>query len=156
LLRLRPVTDADRDFLVDVYGSTRAEELALVAWADGAKEAFVEQQFSAQDVHYRTHYPGATLDVVELDGERVGRLYVHRGDRDVRIMDIALLPAFRGRGIGERLVRDVFAEARQAGRTVSIHVERQNRAIGLYRRLGFEPVAEEGVYVLLRWTAAAT
>ena len=97
--RLRPATEGDRAFLVDLYAGTRGE-LALVDWDDTAKRAFVEHQFSAQDEHYRSNYPGATLDVIEVDGERAGRLYVHRGEDDIRIMDIAVAPAFRGRGIG--------------------------------------------------------
>ena len=153
-MRLRPAADADREFLLEVYASTRAEELALVPWEDAAKRAFVEQQFAAQDVHYRTHYPGATFDVVEIDGDRAGRLYLHRGPREIRIMDIALLPTFRGRGIGERLLRAVMAEAAADGKCVSIHVELQNRALSLYERLGFEHVSDHGAHRLLRWEPA--
>ena len=146
---LRPVTDADRAFLVELYGSTREEELAQVEWDAGAKRAFVEQQFSAQDAHYRANYPGATLDVIEVDGERAGRLYVHRGPSDIRIMDIALAPAFRGRGIGTSLLRELMAEADASGRKLSIHVEMNNPARSLYDRLGFAPAGEHGVYVLM-------
>ncbi|MDT7713547.1 MAG: hypothetical protein QOG46_2377, partial [Pseudonocardiales bacterium] len=88
-MRLRPVDDADRAFLVELYASTREEELAQVEWPEGARETFVEQQFAAQDHHYRANYPGATLDVIEVDGSPAGRLYVHRGPSDIRIMDIA-------------------------------------------------------------------
>src|SRR5215210_959506 len=107
--------EADRAFLVDLYASTRADELALVDWDDAAKRAFIEHQFSAQDQHYREHYPGATLDVIEVDGRPAGRLYVYRGEEDIRIMDIALAPAFRGRGIGTDLLEQLMAEARASG-----------------------------------------
>ena len=149
MTRLRPVSDADRDFLVALYGSTREEELARVDWDDELKRAFVEQQFSAQDVHYRSNYPGATLDVVEVDGEAAGRLYVHRGRSDIRIMDIVLAPEFRGRGIGTALLHELIAEADGSGRKLSIHVEYNNPARTLYDRLGFRPVGEHGVYLLL-------
>ena len=148
-MRLRPVEDADRAFLVELYGSTREEELAQVSWQPGAREAFVEQQFAAQDAHYRANYPGATLDVIEVDGERAGRLYVHRGPSDIRIMDIALAPSFRGRGIGTALLRELMAEADSSGRKLSIHVEMNNPARALYDRLGFHPAGEHGVYVLM-------
>lgn len=149
---LRPVIPTDRDFLLLLYGSTREDELARIEWPDGAKETFVEQQFSAQDRHYRANYPGASLDVIEVDGERVGRLYVHRGERDIRIMDIALAPGFRGRGIGTALLRELIDEAASSGRSLSIHVEAQNPARSLYERLGFRPAGEHGVYVLMKWT----
>ena len=156
MVQLRPATRADRAFLVDLYAGTRADELALVNWDDATKRAFVVHQFSAQDDHYRANYPGATLDVIEVDGERAGRLYVHRGAADIRIMDIAVSPEFRGRGIGTALIEELIAEARSSGRRVSIHVEMQNPARGLYERLGFVPVGEHGVYVLMEWNQAKT
>ena len=153
---LRPATEADRDFLFELYAGTREQELAQVDWEDSVKRTFLEHQFSAQDEHYRANYPGATLDVIEVDGERVGRLYVHRGEDDIRIMDIAVAPAFRGRGIGTGLIEELMAEARSSGRSVSIHVEMQNPARSLYERLGFVPAGEHGVYVLMKWSQAKT
>jgi ribosomal protein S18 acetylase RimI-like enzyme len=151
MTRLRAVTDADRAFLVGLYASTREQELAQLVWEEGARDAFLEHQFSAQDHHYRSNYPGATLDVIELDGEPAGRLYVYRGERDIRIMDIALAPSFRGRGIGTGLLEELIQEARSSGRSLSIHVEQQNPARSLYDRLGFVPVGEHGIYVLMQW-----
>jgi ribosomal protein S18 acetylase RimI-like enzyme len=148
-LRLRPVADADRAFLVELYGSTRKDELDQVEWAPGSREAFVDQQFSAQDAHYRANYPGATLDVIEVDGSPAGRLYVHRGPSDIRIMDVALAPEFRGRGIGTSLLRSLMQEADASGRKLSIHVEMNNPARSLYDRLGFRPAGEHGIYVLM-------
>ena len=147
--RLRPVAGDDRAFLIDLYASVREPELAHVPWDDATRRAFVEHQFSAQDTHYREHYPGATLDVIEVDGEPAGRLYVHRGPSDIRIMDIALAPAFRGRGIGTGLLRMLIAEAEESGRKLSIHVEMNNPARTLYERLGFRPAGEHGIYVLM-------
>jgi ribosomal protein S18 acetylase RimI-like enzyme len=147
--RLRPVAAGDRAFLLDVYASVREPELAHVPWDDAVKRAFVEQQFAAQDEHYREHYPGATLDIIEVDGEPAGRLYVHRGERDIRIMDIALAPSFRGRGIGTALLEPLIAEAQASECRLSIHVEADNPARRLYERLGFVQVGEHGVYLLL-------
>jgi ribosomal protein S18 acetylase RimI-like enzyme len=156
LPRLRPVGDGDREFLVELYASVREQELAQVPWDHATKRAFVEHQFSAQDAHYRGNYPGATLDLVEVDGARAGRLYVHRGPSDIRIMDIALAPEFRGRGIGTGLLRDLMAEADASRRKLSIHVEMNNPARSLYARLGFQPAGEHGVYVLMERPAAAS
>ena len=153
---LRPIADDDREFLVELYGSVREPELAHVPWDDATRRAFIEQQFAAQDAHYRKHYPGATLDVIEIDGSPVGRLYVHRGARDIRIMDIALMPEFRRHGIGSDLLRTLIAEAQASGRTVSIHVEHNNPARQLYERLGFRPAGEHGVYVLMVYVNTAS
>jgi ribosomal protein S18 acetylase RimI-like enzyme len=149
--RLRPACDADRDFLLEVYGSTRADELAVVPWDDETKRAFVEQQFTAQDAHYRRYYSGATFDVIEVDGMPAGRLYVHRTEGNIRIVDIALLPAFRGRGVGTEEIRALMEEAASSGSTLSIHVERTNPARSLYDRLGFLPTGEADIYQLMEW-----
>jgi ribosomal protein S18 acetylase RimI-like enzyme len=87
--------------------------------------------------------------VIEVDERPAGRLYVHRGPSDIRIMDIAVAPEFRGRGIGTRLLRDLMDEAEASGRKLSIHVEMNNPARSLYERLGFAPAGTHGVYVLM-------
>jgi len=146
---LRAIRAEDRDFLRRVYASTRAEELALTDWDETQKQAFLAQQFEAQHHHYQTHYQGARFDLVLLDDEPVGRLYVARWREEIRIMDIALLPEYRNGGIGSGLLRELLEEAAATSRRLTIHVERYNPALRLYRRLGFEPVGETGVYLLL-------
>jgi ribosomal protein S18 acetylase RimI-like enzyme len=88
--------------------------------------------------------------IVAPGGEPAGRLYVARWEDEIRIVDIALLPDFRGRGLGTALLEDLMAEADAAGKPLSIHVEQNNPARSLYDRLGFEEAGEFGVYVLMR------
>jgi len=147
--RLRPVTEADLPFLLRLYASTREEELASVDWPQDQKDAFVRQQFEAQLAWYREQYPVASFDVIEVDGEPVGRLWVARWPREVRVVDVSLLPAARGKGIGTGLLTALFAEADAAVKPVSIHVERFNPALRLYERLGFALREDKGVYLLL-------
>jgi ribosomal protein S18 acetylase RimI-like enzyme len=148
-IALRPATPDDVPLLFRVYASTRVEELAVVPWDDATKAAFLWQQFTAQDAHYRAHYTGTAYDVVLRDGAPVGRLYVARWTDEIRVMDIALLPEHRRAGIGGRLLADVLAEGDAAGKRVTIHVERNNPALRLYARLGFRPAADRGVYLFL-------
>jgi ribosomal protein S18 acetylase RimI-like enzyme len=149
---LRPATDEDRDLLLAVYAASRQEELDQVEWPPGAREAFLEMQFAAQDHEYRRHNPDGRFDVIEVDGEPGGRLYVDRRPGDLRIVDIALLPGFRGRGTGRLLIEDLQRQAAAEGRIVSIHVEVHNPAARLYERLGFEVAADLGVYRRMEWT----
>jgi ribosomal protein S18 acetylase RimI-like enzyme len=151
-ITLRPVGSSDRDFLLQVYASTRAEELRLVDWGADQKAAFVRMQFEAQDAYYREHYHPATFDVVEVDGEPAGRLYVARWEAEIRIVDVALLPEHRGRGIGTTLIRELLDEAAASGKCLSIHVEKHNPARRLYERLGFVESTDRGVYVLMEAT----
>ena len=158
MFTLRSVTDEDAEFLYRTYASTREEELSVVPWSVEQKDAFLRSQFAAQDSHYRKHYHDAAYDVVLIDGEPAGRLYVARWAGEIRIMDISLLPAFRRRGAGEELLRAVFAEADRDGKLVSIHVEQQNPARRLYERLGFRAIeeGEPSVYVKMERAPART
>jgi ribosomal protein S18 acetylase RimI-like enzyme len=150
---LRPARPEDEDFLRRVYGSTRAEELASTGWDEAMKDAFIAQQFDAQQTHYRANYEDATYDVVMVDDVPAGRLSVARWGDEIRVMDIALLPEYRGRGVGTHLLDALLEEADAAGRSVSIHVERNNPALSLYRRLGFEAAGERGIYLLMKRAA---
>ncbi len=147
-LTARPRTPADTELLATLYASTRAAELAPVPWPDDAKRAFLRAQFEAQTRHYDLHYADAEFLVVERDGHPIGRLILFWGERDLRVVDIALAPDCCGRGLGTTLLRAVLA---QATGSVSIHVERFNPALRLYRRLGFAPEEDAGVYLRMRW-----
>lgn len=154
-ITLRPATEADAAVLLAVYASSRAHEMALVDWTEAQKAEFLAMQFEAQRRHYLAHYDGAAYLVVERDGQPVGRLYVHAGSRDVRIMEVQLLPEARGQGIGTALLRHVIAAAAVRGQGTSIHVELENPARRLYERLGFVPIEERGPYLLMERPAGS-
>jgi ribosomal protein S18 acetylase RimI-like enzyme len=148
-LAFRPITPADEPFLLALYASTREEELAITGWSDREKDAFVRMQFAAQHRHYTTHYPSARFDVVLADGEPAGRLYVDRTPHDLHVIEISIAPAWRNRGIGARLLAELFAEADATGRVTSVYVEIHNPARRLYDRLGFEAVETGPIYLRL-------
>lgn len=154
-IALRPIREEDMEFLFRVYASTRQEELAPVPWSEEMKEAFLRQQFAAQHAYYQEHYAGAAFDVILWDGVAAGRWYVARWTDEIRIVDIALLPEYRGRGVGTRLVGEILAEAGRKGLPVCIHVERDNPAHGWYCRLGFRDVSDHGVYRRMEWRSEA-
>lgn len=147
--RLRLETPGDYSFLERLYMSVREYELRPVDWPEAAKMEFLAGQFRLQYRHYAEHYRGSTFSVLERAGVPVGRLYVFRGETDVRIVDVSLLPEVRNAGVGGALLRAVLAEAADAGKTVSIHVEKFNPARRLYRRLGFCEVGDRGPYSLM-------
>jgi len=153
---LRPENEADIPFLRRLYISTRWDELApVVEWTEAQKLAFLESQFAFQRHHYRTYYPATDFAVLEKDGAPAGRLYVDRQATKLLVIDIALLPEWRGHGTGTALMQAVCAEARAANKKVSIAVEKFNPAQNLYRRLGFRETADEGVYWVMEWRAAS-
>ncbi|MBF6620475.1 MAG: GNAT family N-acetyltransferase [Patulibacter sp.] len=146
---MRSATPADRPFLARVYASTREQELAQAPFTPEQRAAFVAQQFEAQSRHYAEHYHDTSFDVIEVDGVAAGRLIVGRWTHEIRIVDIALLPEHRGRGVGSRVLAPVLAEADARGVPATIHVEQFNPAQRLYRRLGFREISREAIYLKL-------
>lgn len=149
-ITLRPIDDADLPFLSDLYASTRWEELAPVPWSEADKRRFLHQQHTLQHRHYQAHYADAEFLLLQRDGEPIGRIYVHRSPGEIRLMDIALLPAFRRHGLGAALIGELVAEADAAGLPVTLHVERDNPAQHLYARHQFRLEEEGEIYQKLR------
>lgn len=134
--------------MLRVYASVREPELEASGLPREQWAPFIEHQFQAQSQAY-AKYPDTSFEVVLVDGEPAGRLIVARWPEELRVVDIALLPQNRGRGVGEELMRSLLEEADGRGVKASIHVERFNPAQHLYTRLGFRMVSETGVYLLL-------
>jgi GNAT superfamily N-acetyltransferase len=155
--QLRPVTPADEPLLRRIYAGTRQAELALTRWEQAERERFLDLQFRAQARHYQAAYPGAEHSVIEVDADGAGwqpagRLWLNGREQTLHVLDIALLPAFCGRGLGTRVLGRVLQQAGQAGRAASIYVEFGNPARRLYERLGF--VAQgpvQGVHQRMAW-----
>jgi ribosomal protein S18 acetylase RimI-like enzyme len=155
-IAFRAAVDSDVPFLRHLYATTREREMQLVPWTPEQKAAFLDMQFTAQKTHYEEYYPDCKFLVIEMEQAPIGRLYIDRADDDIRITDIALLPEFRGRGIGRMLMEEILEEGRTTGKRVTIHVEHDNPARRLYDRLGFRHVDTNGVYHLMEWSAEQT
>lgn len=147
----RRAVPEDAEFLYQVYAHTRYEELTSTGWSSEQVEAFLRMQFHAQDMHYRKHFPNSTFEIVLLSDLPIGRLYLDRQSRELVILDIALLPTHRGRGIGTKILTDLLAAAAASSQCVKIHVEVYNPARHLYDRLGFVKIGDAGVYHEMRW-----
>lgn len=146
----------DIPFLRQLYGTTRADELAHIPWPEMLKQGFLDEQFALQHEHFVHYYAGADFLVVEHAGQPVGRLYaVRQPQQAFSIVDIALLPAWRGKGIGSVLITCLQHEARAQAQALLLHVSAHNpSARRLYERLNF--VAEggdEGLHQPMRWCA---
>ena len=125
--------------------------MALVPWPEIQREAFVRMQFTAQDSHYRNRYPDADYKVILNEDKPVGRIYIFRDEKVIRILDITLLPQHRNAGIGTQLVTAVLSEGAGTAKAVQIYVETFNPSLRLFERLGFAKIGEEGFNLLLQW-----
>ncbi len=153
-ITLRPVTPEDDEFLLEVYGSTRADELGQVEWAEGQKEIFVRWQFDLQRREYDARFPDARYEVVLIDGELAGRIWTGEDDEQIRLLDIALLPQFQKRGAGTILLRELMKEAARAGKLLRHMVfVLNNDANRFYERLGFVVIEDLDAYKHMEWRA---
>jgi ribosomal protein S18 acetylase RimI-like enzyme len=145
-ISLRGADVADEAFLLTLYASTRADNAPRVDWTPELKGAFLEMQFNAQRQYYLGQYPRAEYYMIEQERRPIGRMIVDRSKHAIRLLDIALLPAYRNKGLGTSLVRQLLEEADWARRPVQLHVDECNRAKSLYKRLGFVETGEMGIY----------
>jgi ribosomal protein S18 acetylase RimI-like enzyme len=151
---LRPACAEDEPFLYALYASTRAAELAAWGWDEAQQKLFLDLQFRGQQQHYAA-YPNTAHWIVEARHEAIGRLLIARLSDEIRLVDVALLPDFRNRGIGARLVQRVQAEARAQDKAVRLHVTADNPAHRLYARLGFQLIEDRGSHWFMEWRAEA-
>jgi GNAT superfamily N-acetyltransferase len=150
-VELREATPADHEFLFRVYASTRQDELAATGWAQAQLEAFLRLQSAAQESDYRFRFPGTGWQVIVVGSVPAGRLLVHRSPAAIRLVDIALLPEFRGAGVGTTLINQLLAEAAAAALPVDLQVLAWNPVRHHYLDLGFVETGSDGVYVAMRW-----
>lgn len=140
-LAMRPATAKDAPFLQQLYRATRADLLQLDLGPAQA-EALVAQQYEVLQAGTAEAFPNAMHFVVEKAAGRVGAVIVDFGPAEVRLVYLALLPAARGQGHGQQLVRGLQQAAARAGAPLAVTVWRNNpRARALYLALGF--VVEE-------------
>lgn len=150
-LGLRPATSEDELFLRNLFASTRSDELALLNWNQNQAEAFIAMQFNAQSRQYVMSYPDAQQSIILWNDEPVGRLLLDRGELELTLVDIALLPAHRNRGIGTGLIRDIQKEAVAAAKPIRLHVFSSSVARRLYERLGFSRIGGDAAYSEMMW-----
>jgi ribosomal protein S18 acetylase RimI-like enzyme len=143
---LRPWTPADQDFIFQLYASTRIQEFAPLGWPPAQLETFLRMQFSAQQRWYEMAYAAAGHQIICRDGQPIGRIMILREPSKLLLVDIALLPEHRGRGIGARLMSELIAESEQAGVPITLQVLKTNPAIHLYERSGFVRTGEDEMY----------
>lgn len=149
---LRTVGREDEPFLFQLYASTRADEMALVNWPDIQKQAFLIQQFQAQQAHYQGYYPEGEHQLIFRDGVPVGRIYLERQTDKIHLLDIAIIPEARSQGLGSAMLRSLLTAAGRAGLNVTLHVYQPNtNEVGWYQRHGFTIIGGSGLYYLMEW-----
>lgn len=154
-IALRPEQDADAGFAFALFTANNAPALAWSGVLPAMVDALVDMQFRAQAESYRSRFPDARRSIVESVGQSVGRLIVAREERDLYVVDIAVLPEAQGSGLGGAAVAAVQREAAAAGLGVRALVMPDNGpSLAMFGRCGFAPTGRTaGPSLELRWTA---
>ena len=150
-ISLRSVTAEDREFLLSVYAAGRETELSVLPFDEAQKRAFCEHQFDAQTVYYQDKYPHGTHDIIRLDDDPVGRVYVDRARGLISILDLAVLTEHRNKGVGTHIINSLQDEAAASDKRVGVYVENFNPSQKLFRELGFELVEGDEMNLYFEW-----
>jgi ribosomal protein S18 acetylase RimI-like enzyme len=155
-LTIRRSDPGDARFLRALYATARTDAMLLATLPAPHRDAFLDDQFRFQDIHYRRYFGGADFLVMEQHGTPIGRLILDQTNADWQIVDIALIPALRGQGIGRALLQSILdAAVRARAASVILQVEAGNRARALYARLGFVETGDSGLHVTMVWTVVS-
>jgi ribosomal protein S18 acetylase RimI-like enzyme len=152
---LRPIDPGDADVNYRIFADSRALELSYTGWNAEQCEIFLRHQFTAQNNHYWHYYPDSTLEMILLDAEPAGRLWVNRSADEIRVLDVVVLIATRRQGIGTSIIEQLQTEARGSSQPVLVNVEVSNPSLALFQRLGFGVKEEKGAHLLLQWEPPA-
>lgn len=148
-ITLRVACESDDPFLFELYSSTRVAEMNLVPWTDAQKQAFLQMQFAAQKSSYAKQYSAAHHDIICVDEQPVGRVYLDRGPERFHILDITIAQSRRNAGIGGAILKEILREAFCASKSTTIYVEDFNPSVRLFERLGFVRASATGLQILL-------
>jgi ribosomal protein S18 acetylase RimI-like enzyme len=144
MIKLRPAEEKDDSFIETVYRSTREDELKTTNWTEQQKWAFIKMQSMAQLAEYKTKFPGAAFEVIIYKKQDAGRFYTWENENEIRLIDITLLPPFRGKGIGAFLLGELIKRSNKVQKKISLHVDPVNPVLKLYQRSGFIHIKNNG------------
>lgn len=153
VLTLRPARTDDEEFLYRLFYSVYLEKLQLVPMSAAEKKTLVELTYQGFTRHYNSLVPASDDRLVLLDNESIGRMILLQVPGEIRLADLAILPQYRCRGIGSALIGQLQAESTMSKRPVRLQVARFDRALKLYRRLGFYKIDVAGPYLHLEWSS---
>ena len=125
--------------------------MKLTNWNENQKEMFLKSQHLAQQRHYKSTYPNASFDIIEIDNREAGRLYLCQSEKEVLVIDISLLPEFRGNGLGSKILKEIMRKAKRQNLPLRLSVFAHNKAYQLYKKLGFKETSIRPPYIYMEW-----
>ena len=154
MITFQTIEEKDQQFVSKVYRRTREKELPFAYLPEEQKSGLLLMQLEAQLADYERNYIGAKRQIILYNEERVGYIYTWDSKREIRILDISLLPEFQGNGIGGTILNDILKTGKQQHKKVSLHVALGNPAKRLYERLGFVKISDNFTHEYMEYKAS--
>jgi ribosomal protein S18 acetylase RimI-like enzyme len=151
MLQLLPSCLEDDCFLFEVYMSTRVEEFTSLGWDEDQLASFLRMQYEMQKRSYHNQYPNSNYELVVWEGVRVGRIMFEETEQAWMLVDIALLPIYRNKGIGTQLIVRLQQNAALTNKPIRLFVLAGNPVQELYKRLGFHVTGQQSPYIAMEW-----
>lgn len=142
----------DKPFLLQLYASSRADEVYAWGWNEEMINAFLEMQWNAQQQYYASRYPEAEHLIIYSHQHRAGNMIISHTPRRLTLVDITLLPEYRNQKIGTQLLQQLQYKASSLSIPFQLSVLKTNPAYHLYQRLGFKCSGGNDLYHFLEWT----
>lgn len=155
-LTTRPSTPADAALIFTLFAETKAEELAPLGLSEEQMQPLLEMQYRGRELTYAQASPAAVDAILCLqDGTPVGRLLTDTRPQGYRVIDIAVLSAYRGRCIASWALRRVQAAAAKESVPVHLRAMKSSAARRLYERLGFAEISGDAIFCEMEWRPSA-
>jgi len=150
---LRPEGPRDEAFLRRLILDTIAGELGASAWPEPMRSHLLDIQYAARRHPHGAAFSETSSQIIEADGADAGWFVTTTLPHEVRLVEIMVVPARRGRGVGTAAIRQLLAAAAEAGKPVRLSVSVTNHAaIGLYERLGFRRIDSDEVQHFMQYS----
>jgi len=150
-VKLRVALPEEEDTLYSLFVSTRKNEFAILELDEQQIEGLLRMQYDAQKASYQQQFPNANYEIIMYEGVGIGRLITEVQQEVTRLIDIFILPEYRGRGICTVLLRELQRIALELRLPIELNVLMGNPAQRLYERCGFVVMDETSPYLLMIW-----
>ncbi len=152
---LRPEIPEDADFLEDLFVANKDDAPGWRELLPAERTRLLKEQSALQRLHYRKFYPQAWFTIIEVEGKPAGRLCVNQSPKEMRVVDISILPEYRQHGIGSRLIQQVITESTRLKRPLRLCAELGSTVHSFYQKLGFIEFKRDGTHVHYQWVPVA-
>lgn len=151
-LTFRPETTEDEAFIRTLMLQVLTRSLGAEAWPEPLRTNLLDTQYRVRREGFRQMAGDAPGTILCVDGEPAGWLVLAETEEAILIVNIAVLEAWQGRGLGTWMLRSVIEKAGQRHIPVQLEVARINDAARrLYLRLGFHEVGGNEIHHQMEW-----